>query len=606
MSGGRPAPPAEWWVSVAILSGEIALYAAGVRSAIVGTLALLAPGFALCGLLPAPVRAIPLARWAAAPVLGFAAVTAALITVSWIGVPLGGFSVRAVLVAIVLAGIAAWPREDAEPRPRLGRDDALEGGLLLAIVAGCLALALIVVGERPVPGNDWAKYLLYADEIRRQGDLLIDNPFWMLGVPFREDPAVPAAYGSVLLLARVPAGALAQGIVVFGVLQVLAVYAYVRAGWPERRGTALLAAALLAAVPASQGIFGWHGLANLAALGLLALLLAYLAALTTERPDGRATVGLAIVLVGLLATHRLTAVIAGAVVAAVVALAWLTGRRFALGAAARAAGLAVLLGIGVLADVYARQKTFGGTLDAGAYANTKVNLELAIRDVTWVLTGATAAGLAGLIATRRLDRALWPAVALLAVCVLLAYAYVVDLPLYYARMVFYLPLAMAPIAAVAAFRLLRPAAVPAVAGAVAVAVIVAGSIPQARNVRDFYAFASPASLRGLDALSAQLRPGEVVVTDRCWSFLATWLLRTRTLPALEPQDIQPKAELPFARQGRAILDGTPEGRRLARRYGVRYAVVDPTCPDAEGVTYPPPKGGEPEFASERLAIVRLP
>lgn len=605
-AGGTAGPPPEWWVSVAVLCGEIMLYAIGVRSAVLGTLALLAPGFALCGLLPASVRAIPLARWAAAPVLGFAAVTGALITVSWIGVPLGGLSVRLVLVAVVLAGIATWPRDAREPRARPGRDDAIEGGLLLAILAGGLALALIVVGERPVPGNDWAKYLLYADEIRRQGDLLIDNPFWMLGVPFREDPAVPAAYGAVLLLARVPAGALAQGIVVFGALQVLAVYAYVRAGWPARRGAALLAAALLAAVPATQGILGWHGLANLAGLALLGLLLAYLAALTTERPDGRPTVGLAIVLVGLLAAHRLTAVIAGAVLVAVVALAWLTGRRFALGAAARAIGLSLLLGIGVLADVYARQKTFGGTLDAGAYANTKVNLELAVRDLSWVLTGATVAGLAGLAVTRRLDRALWPAVALLAVCVALAYAYLLDLPLYYARMVFYLPLAMAPIAAVAAFRLLRPAALPAAAGAIAVAVIAAGSIPQARNVQEFYAFASPASLRGLDALSARLQPGEVVVTDRCWSFLSTWLLRTRTLPALEPQDIQPKAELPFARRARAILDGTPEGRRLAREYGVRYAVVDPTCPDASGVTYPPPERGTPEFASERLAIVRLP
>ena len=61
-------------------------------------------------------------------------------------------------------------------------------------------------------------------------------------------------------------------------------------------------------------------------------------------------------------------------------------------------------------------------------------------------------------------------------------------------------------------------------------------------MRDFYAFTSDASLRGLDAVGATLRPNEVVVTDRCWSFQATCLLHTRTLPALEPEDIQPKAE----------------------------------------------------------------
>lgn len=586
-----------------VVCGEVLLFAIGVRSALLGALALLAPGFALCGLLPAPIRAIPVARWAAAPVLGFAAVTGLVITVSWIGIDLGGVSVRLVLVALTLLGIATWP---PEPWPRPGVRDGLELLALIAIVAGGVALALIVVGDRPVPGNDWAKYLLYADEIRRQGALLIDNPFWMLGQPFREDPAVGAAYGSVLLLSRVSAGALAQGILVFSVLQTLAVFAYVRGNWPARRATALLAAALIAVVPASQDILGWHGLANLAALGLLGLLLAYLAELTTERPDLRSSFGLAIVLVGLLATHRLTAVIAALVFAGAVAIALVTGRRFALGAAARGVGLAALLGIGVLADVYARQKTFGGTLGSADYDSTRVNLDLAVRDLSWVLTLLTGFGLAGLAVTRRLQRALWPAVVLLVVACALAYAYVVDLPLYYSRMVFYLPLAMAPIAAVALWQLIRLPIAAGIVGVACVAAIAVEAVPQARTVEKFYAFASPVTLRGLDALDAQLKPNEVVVTDRCWSFLSTWLLHTRTLPALEPQDIQPKAELPYARQARAVLDGTPEGRRLQRKYGIRYAVVDPTCPDAKGAVYPPPAGGTPEFASERLAIVRLP
>ena len=64
------------------------------------------------------------------------------------------------------------------------------------MAAGLLQAACI--GGDPIPGNDWAKYLLYADEITAQGTLLIDNPYWMLGVPFREDPAVPALYGSFL------------------------------------------------------------------------------------------------------------------------------------------------------------------------------------------------------------------------------------------------------------------------------------------------------------------------------------------------------------------------------------------------------------------------
>ena len=88
-------------------------------------------------------------------------------------------------------------------------------------------------------------------------------------------------------------------------------------------------------------------------------------------------------------------------------------------------------------------------------------------------------------------------------------------------------------------------------------------------------------------------PNEVVVTDRCWSFLATWLLHTRTLPALYPVDIQPKAELARANEAHAILDGTPAGQALARRLGVRFLLVDPTCPDPDGHALAPPRVGAP-------------
>ena len=96
------------------------------------------------------------------------------------------------------------------------------------------------------------------------------------------------------------------------------------------------------------------------------------------------------------------------------------------------------------------------------------------------------------------------------------------------------------------------------------------------------------------------------MTDRCWSFQATWLLRTPTLPALEPEDIQPKAELRRARQARAVIEGTPSGLALARRLGVRYLLVDPTCPDAEGRLNDPPAVGAPMYVSDRLVVLGLP
>src|SRR6202012_3386911 len=91
------------------------------------------------------------------------------------------------------------------------------------------------------------------------------------------------------------------------------------------RPAGVLAAALVAVVPASQDILGWYGLANLVALVLLALLFCFLArfvALCFDRTvdsdsdsgvdprlDGRAMVGMAVTLLGLVAAHRLSGAI---------------------------------------------------------------------------------------------------------------------------------------------------------------------------------------------------------------------------------------------------------------------------------------------------------
>jgi hypothetical protein len=171
-------------------------------------------------------------------------------------------------------------------------------------------------------------------------------------------------------------------------------------------------------------------------------------------------------------------------------------------------------------------------------------------------------------------------------------------------MAYYLPLALVPLVAVA-LRTLAPARWALALGlslAVAVGAIAWG---QAANVKRFYGFANQASLRGLDAISARLRPGEVVATDRCWSFLSTWLLHTRTLPALAPQDIQPKAELKIAREAQSVLAGTAAGRRRARALRIRFLLVDPTCTDARGHALTPPPVGKPVYVSDRLAVLEL-
>src|SRR5262249_58941567 len=137
-------------------------------------------------------------------------------------------------------------------------------------------------------------------------------------------------------------------------------------------------------------------------------------------------------------------------------------------------------------------------------------------------------------------------------------------PLSYTRMAYYVPLALVPLVAFGLTRLPRQWMGAAVGLGLTIAIVVP-AWGQAVDVRNFYDFANPTTLRGLDAVSAQLKPGDVVVTDRCWSFLAEWLLHAQTLPALDPADILPKAEGGPARRGPPTPPRTPKGRRPGRK-----------------------------------------
>ena len=429
----------------------------------------------------------------------------------------------------------------------------------------------------------------------------------MLGVPFREDPGVPALYGSFLSLSGEPASTLAHGIWVFAIASILAIFALTRAFWGNLAG--VIAAGLWAVLPISQDILAWHGAPNLAAICLLTLVLLYVAILLSDGLGYGEAIGLGLLLIALAATHRLTALVGA--MAIVVALAWGLAaaepavRRRILRSGGVTCLAALLLSPGVIYDLAERARTFGGTQDYRAYLSAKVNLGPVVGDLSVIFTVLAVAAVVLAVRLAGRDRAVAVLLSLLAVVIALAYSWLFEIPTAYFRMAYYLPLALAPLVAMALVRLLDPRRAAAVAGLASVTIAVF-AWAQGSNVRDFYAFTNDASLRGLDAVSADLRRDEVVVTDRCWSFQATWLLRTRTLPALEPEDIQPKAELRRARQARAVLDGTPEGLALARRLGVRYVIVDPTCVDTRERPTRPPAVGTPFFVSKRLVVLRLP
>jgi hypothetical protein len=603
--------PADWLrarpltvVAATLVAVEAALAAAGGSFPLLSLLVLsLAPGLALVPLLPAGTLERPAAALCAAPVLGFAAASVLLVSASSVGILLTGAWTRVLLGALVVAAAAVLPAYDPRAH-RAGLRRAELVAVAAALVAGA-AVGLRVIGELPVPGNDWAKYALYADEIRRQHALLIDNPFWLLGVPFREEPGTPALYGSFLALTGLPAGVVAQGIGLFALGQVLAVFAFVRTFWSAT--AAGLAAVLYAVLPVNFTLLGWHGLANAAALALLPLVLLYSTEALRRRLAWREAVGFALLLVALAACHRLSSIVgAAAVVLSLGAgLVFLSDRRRDIAATGlRTAAALAFLAPAVAYDLITRGRTFGGTLGYEAYADTKLDLELLARDLSIPFTALALGGLALAIGRVRRDPVLLPLLVTLAVIAGFTWSWVVHLPLVYLRMAYYFPLVLVPLAVVALIAIPR-ARVALVAGLAVAAFAFYVAEDEAPRIRTFYGFANQTSLRGLDAVSARLRPDEVVVTDRCWSFLGTWLLHTRTLAALETIDIQPKAELTRAREAKAIIAGSDRGRALARQLGVRFLLVDPTCPTAEGTPARAPGWGRPVFVSERLAVLTL-
>jgi hypothetical protein len=401
-----------------------------------------------------------------------------------------------------------------------------------------------------------------------------------------------------------PASVLMHGIWLFTLIGVTSVFALARTLWGALAG--VVAAALWAVLPIAQDLLGWHGLANNAALALMVLLLLFAACLVGDGLGWLAAAGLGLTLVALCAAHRLSFFvgIGGLGLTFAAGLLWRRGRAQLVRGTLRAAAGAAVLSPGVLYTVVESDKKFGGTQGYRAYLATKVHLNLVVKDLTTVFSVVGVLAFVLALVWLRGKRTLLPFVAMLAVVVALAYSWVVHLPLAYVRMAYYVPLALVPLVTFALVRLLRPllAALTALALTLAIAVSAWG---QASSVHRFYDFANSTTLAGMRSVSGELRPGDTVVADRCWSFLSAWLLHADTFPALDPADILPKAEVGPASEARAIIAGTPRGRALAHRLRVRFILVDPTCVSQDGRLARPPRLGRPFFVSSKLVAMRL-
>jgi hypothetical protein len=308
----------------------------------------------------------------------------------------------------------------------------------------------------------------------------------------------------------------------------------------------------------------------------------------------------------LLGAHRLSFFI-GTAALGVVALVALAGNRRQAPRGLVLLGLPVLLlAIPTVMDL--RSRGGGGYQSYKAYLLTKLDWSFVLRDLSWFAVALGAAALALVLRAKPFGKLeTWLPIGLLVAVIAYGYSWVLHVPGFYNRASYYLPVVLALVLAAG-----TPLALRAVPTRIVVAVFVvaltltgASAASRAGEARDFYRIADRAALRGIAYLKPLLQPGDVVVTDRCWSFMGAWLVHVPMIAAMDPEDIGPAAEVPLAREARAIFRGGPAGRATARRVRARWLLQDPSCPAARRPQLNPPAYAQARFLSYRLAIYRL-
>jgi hypothetical protein len=591
-----------------VLAAGLLRLAFGETPSVVAILALVAPGFALIPLLPPELRPAPIS-WLLGPPLGFAGSSILLITASTLGLVLSPGAIY-VLLAVLCALALVAARAIGSPAPARLRG-APEVALLLAgVLLLAVGLEARAIGGSPLPGTDWGHYLLYSTEIAQHRELLLDNPLWMFGdTPFAEDPGVPSLYGAYLILSGHGPGPLYHGIWVFALLGIVTTFVFVRTLFGDVAG--LVAAAIAAIASLSLNMLTWHGLANTYAIMYIPLILLAVGMVLRGSDSWRWSGFLALFLVALAAGHRLSFLIVAVALVGLLGLCLARDARLTARFAARTVLGAAVLGWGVTLYLLRQADAMGGVQGYQAYLPTKITgviVDLVVNNLTWPVIAALALALIAILSRRRLraDPASYVPVAFLAALLLVGFSWVVHFPTDYNRIVYFLPL---PIAALVGIgwtgipRRLAPVA--AVVTILTVAWVSTLTYDRVAGARNYYSFLDSASERGLELLAGRLGPHDVVAADRCWSFIAPWLLRHRVLAGLDPSNSLAAADAGPSAIARQILSGGRRATLLARRYGVRYALIDPLCDDENGHRPAVPAHGAPVYESTQLVILRF-
>jgi hypothetical protein len=460
---------------------------------------------------------------------------------------------------------------------------------LLILALGLLLRAIVLFRHAYPPGGDYGHVLLYTNEILEKWEVPTYFPYHQLGgLRFQSLPGLPlllSALSSTTGLTSIP---LAYYALLGSGLLIATVFVFTRLLGGD--GPALLAALIVALLPANLEMLGWSGYSNIFALALIpmvgwALLKFRAPRLAAGQAGLLGWAALAsLMVVGIVLIHHLSAVVVLLALAAFalgdITLARLRLQRVASYLFTASFGLALGLPILIhLLDTYFGADAVQTTLGEATSVNTKITLQDAYRFFTPVVVLLASAGLVRLFLANRSGAAgRLLVLALAGTIALLGYAWLFSLNFYYTRALYFAPIIIAPAAAYAVWHarqtIVRPVLITVLAAYLAFT-----AAPYAVSTSDFYLKIDSDSYAALTWLRDNSQEDDVVLTDRCLAFHLESLAQRPTVAAFSPELLASQQEQAVAADASAMLLERRSQVALFDQYGIDYVVFDTQCPE---------------------------
>ncbi len=463
------------------------------------------------------------------------------------------------------------------------------GAFLLILALGLLLRAVVLFQHEYPPGGDYGHVLLYTNEIVEKGEVPTYFPYHQLGgLRFQSLPGLPlllSALSSTTGLTSIP---LAYYALLGSGLLIATVFVFARRLVGD--GPALLAALIVALLPANLEMLSWSGYSNIFALALIPMAGWALLKFRASRPAAGqagslgwpALVGLMVV--GIVLIHHLSAVVVLLALAAFalgdIALARFRPRLVAVYVFLVSFGLA--LGLPMLVhvlDTYFGADAVQTTLGEATSVTTKITFPDAYRFFTPVVVLLAGAGLVRLLLANRSGAAgRLLVLALAGTIALLGYAWLFSLNFYYTRALYFAPIIVAPAAGYAVWHtrqtIVRPVLITVLIGYLTFTITA-----YAVRSSDFYLKVTNDSYAALAWLRDNSQESDVVLTDRCLAFHLESLAQRPTVAAFSPELLASQQEQAVAADASAMLLERRSQRALFDRYSVDYVVFDTGCPE---------------------------